>query len=237
MTAPEHNKRTIRFNLDKNEVFQIVDDHVYDLDEIWWTSNDYNRIKEITRLDTKDWRKHGYGILLKDTYESPRNDTQDCLNAFCRLASNLAKRGLERHLSRQHGEERSEHKERCRQSVLIHQRRMKRQGCTVQEISEHLSHIYRDMTMAAKIFARRMGKADQVAARLGEDTSEADKMRDLLEAQQRVNTMDRRLSNYSSKTNGSLNSFDSRRRPLAPRKPKCPNSPATPMDEYYAAIA
>jgi hypothetical protein len=236
MTAPEQ-KRTIRFALDKNEVFEIVDEHAYDLDEIWWTTNDYNRIKELTRMNTKDWRKHGYGILLKDTFESPRNDAQECLIAFCRLAADLAKRGLERHLSRQHGEERSEHKEKCRQAVLIHQRRMKRQGCTLSEINEHLAHIYRDLTMPAKVFARRLGKADQIAVSMREDSSEADRLRDLLEVQLRVNTMDRRLSNYSGKTNTSLNSFDSRRNVGQPRKPRCPNSPATPMEEYYAAIA
>jgi hypothetical protein len=226
-------KKSVRF-AENNELFQLVDEYEVVPDEIWFSSEDYVLIKSRTRAESKEWRKLGHSVLLSDTFETPRQDAQEYITAFCQLEGELSRRGLERHLSRQHGEERSELKDRARQSVLIHQRRLNRQGLCLADVIDQLAYIYRDMTRPAKTFARRLGKADELVACVGEDNTAA---RIILEAHQRherSQKMERRLSNFSV---FSANSFDSKRKWAVPRKPRCPGSPATPMEEYYAAIA
>lgn len=239
MAGPETNRR-LRFELAKNEIFQLVEEHFYEAEDIWWSPDEFARIKMETRQESKEWRRHGFSILLQDSFESPRQDVQECLNAFCQLEGDFTRRGLERQLSRQHGEERSDVKDRSRTSVLLHQRRLKREGLKLGQIMEQVAHVYRDASRPAKAFARRLGKADRAVVDEGESNTPAEKIRDAYEKSLKSRTMDRRMSDFSAKTAPSINSFDSRRKvptTSSSRKQRCPNSPATPKDEFYAAIA
>ena len=244
MTGPVSSPpKSVSFS-ENHETRYFKDEHELIFEEMWFSADDYARIKARSKGESKEWRRKGFGVLLKESYEHPRSDTQRYLNAFCQLEGELTRRGLERQLSRQHGEERSDLKERSREAVLIHQMRMKRRDCKPEEIVEQLGLVYREVTRPAKIFARKMAKADENVAIEGENTGVAMDILEEHERRPRHQKMERRLSNYSSMSGMSTNSVDSmaskRRWQQAHanprlRKANCPSSPASPMEEYYAA--
>ena len=209
--------------------------------DIWFAPDDYFDMKAKTRYDAKEWRKKGFGLLLKETFENPSDDTQEFLNAFCRLDEGMSRRGMERHLSRKHGEERSDLKDRARYCVLSNQRRMKRQGMKFPELTDHLALIYHDATRPAKIFARRIAKADEYAAKNDCDNAAAIQILESMGVSPRTGRMERRLSNLSIRsgsTYDSLRSWGPAHEPTRPTKSsRCPGSPATAMEECYAAMA
>jgi hypothetical protein len=229
---------------EENETREFSDDYELIFSEIWFASAEYVGIKARSREESKEWRRLGYGVLLQDTFERPHDNTQEYLNAFCQLEGDLSRRGLERQLSRRHGDERYELKERSRDSVLVHQMRLKKHGMKQEEITELLGHVYRDVTRPAKIFARRTAKADEYVAREGEDSQQASRLMEEHERRQKHPKLERRLSNFSSKSGASGNSFDSRRQWQSQSgttgKTRCPSSPASALDAggfYYADIA
>lgn len=215
--------------------------------DIWFAPDDYFDMKAKTRYDAKEWRKKGFGLLLKETFENPAETTQEFLNAFCLLEADMSRRGTERHLSRKHGEERSDLKDRARYCVLSNQRRMKRQGMKIPELTDHLALIYHDATRPAKIFARRLGKADEVAARKDCDNTAAFEILESMGVSPRTGRMERRMSNLSIRSGSTYDSLRSwgptsheptnRLIPKSISKSRCPASPATAMEECYAAMA
>lgn len=236
-------RKTVSF-AEYQKTREFSTDYEINFSEVWFSAEEYDQIKARSRSESKEWRRKGYGVLLKESFEYPRSDTQKCLNAFCQLEGELTRRGLERQLSRQHGEERSDLKERSRDSVLIHQMRLKRQGCKTEEIVEQLGLVYREVTRPAKIFARKMAKGDELVAKEGENTGIAMDLLEEREQRQRHQKMERRLSNYSSMSGISTSSVDSmaskrRWRLMGTRrksgKGSCPSSPASPMEQFYAA--
>ena len=210
-----------------------------DVESIWFTPDDYLEIKAQSRLDAKDWRRKGYGVLLKDTFENPVNEVQEYLNAFCQLEDALSRRGLERHLSRRHGEERSDLKDRARYCVLSHQRRLKRDGRKLDEMEDQLAKIYEDICRCAKVFARRLAKADELVVTEGSSNELANAIVDENECAEGGRKMERSMSNFSVKSGNSFDSFRMASGNATPRvqKGNCPSSPASPTEEYYAAIA
>lgn len=256
MTAPNSpvkpscNKKSVRFHEEERAVLFIEQICELPVLDIWFTADDYFDMKAKTRYDAKEWRKKGFGLLLKETFENPADTAQEFLNAFCLLDVDMSRRGMERHLSRKHGEERSDLKDRARYCVLSAQRRMRRQGMKPNELQDHLALIYHDATRPAKIFARRIAKADEVAARDDSDNGPALEILETMGISPRTGRMERRLSNLSIRsgsTYDSMRSWGSARGsythndPLRPTPPsgksRCPSSPATAMEECYAAMA
>lgn len=241
---------TITIDETKNTVLEFelnVEDFK---DEVWFSADDYFLIKQRSRKEAKEWRKMGYGILVRESYENPAPNVQEMLSAFCKLEGNLTRRGLERQLSRQHGEERSDCKDRARHSLLLQQSRLKADGLSGDALVEALAESYENASHPARIFARRMGKGDADVVLEGEDNRLAF---DILEAFDMQNfkksgKMERRMSNCSVHSVASTESFDSQRafrvepvrrgkRRDSLKSPCPPSSPASPMEEYYAAIA
>lgn len=241
MTAPDSDtaKKKVSF-ADEHHARWIEQIEELDVDSIWFTPDDYFEIKAQTRLDSKEWRRKGYGILLNETFENPVDDAQEYLNAFCQLEDDLTRRGLERQLSRRHGEERSDLKDRARYCVLSHQRRLRRDGKKIDEMEEQLSKIYEDICRSAKIFARRIAKADELVVLEGCTNEPANKIVSENEAVEGGRRMERRMSNYSVMSGSSLDSFrmatPAGNAPQRPQKGSGPSIPSSP-EEYYAAIA
>lgn len=232
----------IRFDMasNKEKVFeQEYEDG--EEDQIWFTGDDYIRFKSASREESRAWRRYGYGILLQDSFESPVPNIQDHLNAFCRLEGDMSRRGLERNLSRQHAEERSDRKDRARRVVMVTQERLGRRGIKGIELSDRIAQVYQHQNTCAHMFAQRIALADEAVVKLGEDSKEAER---LLEESggNKYSKMERRLSSVSQVSTGSV---DSRRRWVSQKiamGQKAPTarrlgSPATPAEEYYAAIA
>lgn len=238
MGAPSKEKRSVLFALEHNQTREYEEDPLVEADQIWYIGEDYSLMKARSKMEAKECRRKGFGVLLRDTFAFPREDAQKHLNALVQLDASQSRRGLERSLSRQHGEERSEMKDRARQSVLIHQRRLRREGAKQDEMAEKLSAMYQEVTRSAFLFARRMGIADEVVVKEGEDSTVA---LEIVETAQKNNPpprrpgrMERRLSNYSIM---STHSFDKRRAAERRNSKRCPSSPASPTEEFYAAIA
>lgn len=132
-------------------------------DVLWMDPEEFFDLKKASRLFAKQWRLNGFTVLLKDTYEHPRSDAQRVLDAFVQLEGNDCGRGMERRGSKQHGEERTYLKKRAIQAVLLHQRRLLVRGADMDELWEELCDVSTDYTRTAKIFARRIAKADESA--------------------------------------------------------------------------
>lgn len=233
-------KNQVKFSSEESQVqtFDVPEDIPYE--DLWFTVEEYDTIKSQTRSEARAWRKMGYSTLLKDTFEMPRHDAQNYINVFCALEGKLNLRGLERHCSRKHGEERSDCKDRARQSVFASQSRLSKEGLKPDEIADSISASYINSCREAKIFSRRMGKADELVAL--EKASEADQAESIL-VSCRSPKMQRRMSNFSC-SEQSMTSFGSQRNPgvlrasrRKPPKTRCPSSPASPAEELYAAIA
>mmetsp|Transcript_5278 Transcript_5278/g.6907 ORF Transcript_5278/g.6907 Transcript_5278/m.6907 type:complete len:249 (-) Transcript_5278:290-1036(-) len=248
MTAENKPKKSVVFSDEGHDELLIEQIEELDVNALWFQPEDYFEIKAQSRLDAKEWRRKGYGVLLKETFENPIEEAQEYLNAFCLLEDKLSRRGLERHLSRRHGEERSDLKDRARYCVLSHQRRLKRDGIKIDEMEEQLSKIYQDICRCAKVFARRLAKADEVVVQDGESNDLANSIVDENECVgDGGRKMERRLSNFSVKSGNSYDSFRlppnsvmasrSHRGAGSGEKPNCPTVPASPTEEYYAAIA
>jgi hypothetical protein len=205
---------------DHTSVFRYLDEECeIDRAEIWYTPGDYQANKDITRFLAKEWRRMGYGFLLKDTFEEPHSQTvQKYLNAFVQQEEALCRRGLERHLSRQHGEERSAVKNRARHTVLSLQRRARRSEIAVyRDFSEEIAAAYAQACVEAKVFARRLAIADHHCTVHGDDNSPANQMLDEYSSF-RLDTprglgsgIERRMSNASNGSFASGASFDSQR--------------------------
>jgi hypothetical protein len=117
--------KTVRFDLDRNteQTFVVPNDIAHE--DLWFTATEFDQIKQTSRTESREWRKV-YSHLLNETYEHPRVDAQDYLIAFCLMqGEDLYRRGLERQCNRQHGEQRSDAKDRARFLVLETQRRFK----------------------------------------------------------------------------------------------------------------
>ena len=242
--ATETEPRSIRFDMDKNQTLEFEKDYMDIVDDIWFSGDEYIRMKAKSREEARAWRRHGYGVLIKDAFATPQPNVQEYLNAFCQLEDELSRRGLERHLSRQHAEERSDHKDSARQAVFNTQDRLRQRGMKGDEMADRIFQAYSQQCRTAKVYARRMALADELVVKEGEDSTAAERIMDEEGGPNRHNKMERRLSNFSTV---STNSLDSRRRWVAQKarmgggplksSRKCPSSPASPMEEYYAAIA
>jgi hypothetical protein len=235
-------RKTVIFEEEKNRIHMFEEEHELPVEECWYVGGDYVHMKSSSRAEAKEWRRQGYGIILKDTFENPRPDAQDFIDAFVQEEGAQSRRGLERHLSRQHGEERSAVKDRSRQSVLVNQHRLRKQGYKYQEMSDRISSIYKDTCRPARVFARRLGKADELVAAKGVDSSTAERIVEDFQQRHHSKKMERRLSNFSIQSGNSFDSNRSWRMGKNMRSPKarCPGSPVSPVsptEELYAGIA
>jgi hypothetical protein len=235
----------VQFCLDSNQVetFQVPKDVLYE--DLWFTAEEYEAIKTQSRTEARAWRKMGYSMLLKETFDMPRHDVEDFINAFCSMEGHLNQRGLERHCSRKHGEERTDCKDRARQSVFDAQTRLSKEGLKADELADSISASYINACREAKIFARRIGKADELVALEKVSDNKKSTATETILGACRNPKMQRRMSNYSTQ---SMVSVDSTRKPnrvssrrttanATSPKSRCPRSPASAPEELYAALA
>lgn len=114
-------------------------------------------------------KSKGYGILLRDCFQGPEDVVQDNINAFARLPEEVCGRGLEKYLSRQHDEERLRVRETAKNAVLSGQKSLKNQGKSSEQISTKLAATLREYSLSAKLFARRLAIADELAVKHDEN--------------------------------------------------------------------
>jgi hypothetical protein len=186
----KHSKR-VTIELSRNRTHVLDENLCSCADDIWYPADHFAEMKAAGKRDAREGRRMGLGALLGDTFAGPGPHAQDCIAAFCRLdgssaaiasegvlddvlssrmnSNNTSRRGLERSLSRRHGDERSEMKDRARRAVLIHQTSLTRQGAMPDEITEKIAAVYRKHCRSARLFARRFGIADEMAVAYADD--------------------------------------------------------------------
>ena len=244
--------KTVRFSDERNTILEFENGALLFQHRVWYQAGQYAEMKARSRSDAREARKLGIGCLLSCTFDSPRPDAQVTINAFVRYGEHETRRGLERFLCRDHGDERVDGKDRARSSVIVHQRRLKKESLSEDDVALTLAAIYGEAVYNASVFARRLGMADALVVKEGEDSSMAEEYMEayLKQKKKRHATIERRLSNsnysvqsvgsnYSVQSVESQASMDSRRRiPLRLQgKTRVPASPASPSEEFYAAIA
>jgi hypothetical protein len=190
-------KKAVRFDLDRNtkQTFTVPDDIPHE--DLWFSPAEFDAIKQTSRTESREWRKQ-YSHLLNETFDHPHADAQDYLLAFCLLQGDFwYRRGLERQCNRQHGEQRSDGKDRTRFLVVDAHRRFQmmatrtttkknslnrsaastndpaRTGGATSTIArcmdEQLAALYMESCRHAKLFAHRIAIADEVVALEGSD--------------------------------------------------------------------
>ena len=173
--AQQEEDRRVHFDDSFNELYEI--EPVMNT-ELWYQPWERNEQKLAIKLDAQEWRKKDLGILLYDVYVDPNpRKTQSCLNAFAQLADNDYARGIERHLSQPHYQQRTERKQHFVHDVLEQAYYLS----TLTHLSddakrERLAEFSSLQSKCAEVFARRLGRADAAAALKGENPASATKL-------------------------------------------------------------
>lgn len=221
-------RKSVQFEEDLVSVREFELDYEIPIENLWFTADEFCEIKRMARSESREWRKV-YGHILKDCYQSPCSDAEDCLVAFCLLEDGAYRRGLERQCNRYHSEQRSDAKDRSRFLVLNMYNRLQSRKVPQNQIEERVSEAYSESCFSAKQFAMRIARADEAAITGKFDAGVADKLSPRMAPQRRRS---RRPSGISVQSG---NTFDSR---LLVRSPLWKSSSSTGgQDDAYAAIA
>jgi hypothetical protein len=252
--SSHRSKRKVTFCVDEPNSVRIFVTEEIPIEELWFSSEEFQQIKAQSRCEAREWRRMGYNKLLNNTFNivasnhdgmMSKYDQQSFINAFCAFDGILNRRGLERFCSQKHGEERSEAKTRSKYAVIDTQRQFKRNGSnestSVDQMVKTISAKYIQSCKEAKIFARRMGIGDEQAVMT---KNHVEHIEDILNTC-RGPKMQRRLSSYSASTASSnVSSLDSRVVPVNIIEKRIPtskktnySSPWNDNKELYAAIA
>ena len=147
--------------------FALEEEHVGLSDEgqRWFTSEECRIFKEQARRSAKAWKNFGYGGVLKHTFDNnPKPPaTQNLINKYAKHAA-YSQRGLERWINTQHCKGRDQCKTECIKKVLTFQKKMKRRDVRIDVVERELARVSMSHSRHAKIFARRIGKADALVA-------------------------------------------------------------------------
>lgn len=138
----------------------------------WASQDEFDETKQRIKRKIQEWKMKGYGVLLRDTFSNSHHSVvQRKLNAVSQLDERDCIRGSERRLCPQLDQKISTTKLRCVKTVLSHQRiinKKMKQGrnlMTSLEMQEELAVVSRMQSRPCVQYARRMGKADELAAR------------------------------------------------------------------------
>lgn len=137
----------------------------------WYTVAERKRLICEARDQSKAWLNTGYNFLLKNTYKDPCHDAQNKLDAYSQLDGGDYCRGLERHVCKQHGALRDAFKKGAVKAVVARQKRLREAGASPEEMSQNLAEYTARITSPAAVFAQRLGNADEMVVRQGEDAS------------------------------------------------------------------
>jgi len=146
--------------------------------KLWFQPWEKQENKRMMRERAREWRRLGWGVLLHDSFTNPNPKlTQSCLNAFTQLSDPDYCRGMERYLSQEHDEQRSERKRSVIDDVLEQARYLEsRRNLSYDEKCAKLAEFSALQSKCAEVFARRIGKADEAVALQGEDPEQASKL-------------------------------------------------------------
>lgn len=171
-SSPVSVHKGVRFVEEYNTILQVESflDIEENIAEKLWYSPDYHRkCKVAVKREAREWRKSGLGILLDDAFVNPNpKQVQQCLNAFAQLSDTEYARGVERHLSQEHDAQRVQRKRHFILDVVEQARYLDSLGgLSADEKRDKLAEFSSLQSKIASVFASRIAKADEVAAREG----------------------------------------------------------------------
>lgn len=178
-------KKGVRFNDQQNQIVEVEsfvtmscseEDNI--VEKLWYQPWEQKEHKRAIKRDAREWRKTGLGILLRDAFVNPNpQQTQNCLNAFVQLAGDDYVRGIERHLSQQHDEQRVERK-RCFVQDVVEQALylQAHSNLSDDEKRQKLAEFSALQSKCAEVFAHRIARADETVVKQGEDPKAAAKL-------------------------------------------------------------
>lgn len=133
---------------------------------LWLSSQELQDLREKAKEDAEVLKTKGYGILLKNGFDEGDKRAQKHINAFSQLPGVDCPRGTEVYLSKQHRDEVDRTHSKVVKRVVTRQR----------GTPDRLRNISRKQSRGSRIFARRLGIADQRAVREGDDLCKAQAM-------------------------------------------------------------
>ncbi|CAB9510737.1 expressed unknown protein [Seminavis robusta] len=147
--------------------------------ERWHSIPDRRRFIQQAREEAQHWIDKGcYEFLLKDSFHEGSDElAQARMNAYAQLPGEDYCRGLERHVCREHGLKRDSFKKGAIRAIVNEGRKRRDAGMPLDKSWYQLGEISRKLSFLAARFARRVGTADEIVVRLGEDASKVDRLR------------------------------------------------------------
>jgi hypothetical protein len=156
-TATSTSRRSVCFN-DELNIIHVVEAFASDL--LWSTAEDDHENKREMKFFAVKVRREGVDRLIENSFANPAADTQKSLNEFARHTDG---RGLERLFCAKHYEERMTHRVIAIKAILMGQKEALDRELKLADVTEQLRELSLRYCCTAKIFARRMGKADEYA--------------------------------------------------------------------------
>lgn len=148
------------------EVFEIGEAE----SPLWYATEDYQGLRQNLRDKAEFLKPRGYGILLKNAFDESFTLSQKYLNAFAKLPPEHCLRGCESYISKQYREEREHAVRRQSKAVLRRQKALQDDESIPAEVrAEKLRSISKKNSRGSRVFARRIGLADQRAIKEGDD--------------------------------------------------------------------
>jgi hypothetical protein len=154
--------KKVRFapkNDERNEVHVYFEPMFTDV-ALWLAEDDFAESKKAQKHAIVKVRQKGGDRLVENSFADPGSDVQKSLNEFTRHTDG---RGLERHASPNHFKERTAARSMAIKAILLGQEQAAKQGLKLEDVSEQIRELSLQYCLSAKIFARRMGKADEYA--------------------------------------------------------------------------
>ena len=188
----ETKKKTVRFQ-PENKLVRLF--RVLEKQDTWLTAEECKGFKEQARRTAKACKKFGYGAILEHTFNNPKPVImQHLINDYVKQAG-YSQRGLERWINSQHARDRAQNKAECIQKVLTFQKKMKRRKVSVNVVERELATVSMSLSRHAKVFARRVGKADALSA-LEQHSSHHSVACEMTRKRQRESEQERKMVQY-----------------------------------------
>jgi hypothetical protein len=140
-----------------------------DKETLWWSEEHFQHNIAKAEEDGKKWHAKGYGCLLEDVYADPEHE-KDKLTTFAQLPGDDYMRGAEFWLCPHLRHERRERRRNLIQAVVAKDIEIKLLGVkSPQKAEETLAILSHQLSASERKFAIRMGQADELAEKLGEN--------------------------------------------------------------------
>ena len=146
-------------------------------DDRWTSTAERKQFVVNARNETKACIEKGCTSLLQGVFHDTSEAAQEKITACTQLPWDGGYcRGLEPYVCREHGLTRESFQKGALRTTMAEWKRRKASGMSHDDSWREVGDISRRLTSFATLFARRVGAADELAARHGEDPSKARKL-------------------------------------------------------------